>query len=151
MTECLTDIFASVKQSVKRWYKGGKPLLLVRHDHGVDDMDDTIGRLDVGFYDFGIVNADAVGRIDRYLSALDRLHHHFLARDVLRHHLSRHNVIGQYRNEPGPVLGLEKAFDCSGWKFSERSVVRREHCERPRALQGIDKASCLDRGDERRE
>lgn len=47
--------------------------VLLRHEHGVDDVNDAIAGHDIGLDDRCVVDLDAVARIDRQRAALNGL------------------------------------------------------------------------------
>ena len=124
-----------------------------RQDHGVDDVDHAVGALDVRLDDLGAVDGDRpVLDGDLGGAPLDRLD--VLAvepDDVGGHGLRRDDVVLQDRDELVLVLGLEQALDRPLGQLGERLVGRRQHGERPLALERLHQAGGLDRGDQRLE
>ena len=97
------------------------------------------------FDDLGVVHHDAaVARDDRDRVAADRLRRAHL-HDVRRHDLAGHDVIREDAPQLRLVLGLQQVLDRAGRQLGERLVGRREHRERPRALERLDQTGGLER------
>jgi hypothetical protein len=124
------------------------PGLFLRQDHGVDDVDHAVRRHDVGLHHLGIVDHDTVGGIDLQLGALDRTGLDHLARDVAGHHLAGQHMVGEDRNQLRLVLRLEKHLDGARGQLGEGVIGGGEDGERALALQGLDQAGGLHRGDQ---
>ena len=65
-------------------------------------------------------------------------------------HLAGDDVVGQHLRQRRLVLGLQQGVDRAGGQGGEGGVGRREHRERPRALQRLHQVGGLDGGDQRR-
>src|SRR5688572_18172124 len=84
---------------------------LLRQDDRVDDVDDTVARLDVGLDDVRSIDADATFRgLDRDGLPIDRLRAPQLD-DFHGTDGSGDDVVGEDRLEFGLVLRLEKALE----------------------------------------
>jgi peptidase M48-like protein len=137
------------------------PESLLRHHHGVDDVDDAIGLIDIRRRDrcghpLAVLQPElAVLHRDPQRVATDRLQ---LGRALTlvhsRHQRLRiepagHHVIGEHRLQHVQVIGPEQHVHCAAGQFLERRIGRGEHRERSRSLERVNKPCRFHGRDER--
>ena len=130
-----------------RFVAGG---LGLRHNHGVEDVDDTVRADDVGLDDLGTVHRHGtVFHDDVEFAALQGLD--LAGLHISGHHFAGDDVVGENAHELGLVLGLEQHVHGAGGQLGEGRVRRCEDGERTSAAEGFGETGGLDRGDERGE
>ena len=117
----------------------------------VNDVDDAVGALNVGFRHLGIVDPDSALVADDDLLAVNRLDLCTIGQlgCVGGHDLAWHRMVRQDGNELLLVLGLQQALYGTFGKLGECFVRRSEDCERTFAFQPFDESCSLDCGNQR--
>jgi hypothetical protein len=130
---------------------GLPPGLFGGHQHGVDDVHDAVGGVDVGGCDRRVAHADSVP-LDRDLEgvALDGLE--LLAvLEICGHQLAGYDVVGEDVGELLFAFGREQLVEGFLAHGTECVVGRREHRERSLALKRLGELCGSDGGHERGE
>ena len=134
--------------------------LLVRHENGVDDVDDTVGLEDICYGDgghtaLGVSQHDlAAGRrCDEIFSLYGlecglapALHDHLL--EFFCTDLAGDDMVGEDLDEGVFVFRFDEGFDGACGEFCEGVISWSEDGEGAGAVEGVDQASSLDGCDE---
>ena len=130
---------------------GDRVRKLLRHQDGIDDVDDTVVADDVRGNDGRAIHVNlAIGNLDIDRLPIDgggRRHLHHIGGKVF----ARNDVIGEDSGKGCFRFRLHKRLDRTRGQFGEGSIGRCQNGERPSALEGFDETCCRYSGNERLE